>query len=58
MKPEIYKKAKLLEGIDRKDWIDIKRIVDEAFDQKERELKDSIKLSADTLSKISETGLF
>lgn len=58
MKPEIYEKAKLLEGIDRKDWIDIMRIVDEAFDQKERELKDSIKLSADTLSKISESHIF
>lgn len=58
MKTEIYEKAKLLEGIDRKDWIDIKRIVDEAFDQKERELKDSIKLSADTLSKISESHIF
>lgn len=58
MKPEIYEKAKLLEGIDRKDWIDIKRIVDEAFDQKERELKDSIKLSADTLSRISESHIF
>lgn len=58
MKPEIYEKAKLLEGIDRKDWIDIKRIVDEAFDQKERELKDSVKLSADTLSRISESHIF
>lgn len=58
MKPEIYEKAKLLEGIDRKDWIDIKRIIDEAFDQKERELKDSVKLSADTLSRISESHIF
>ena len=58
MKPIIYEKAKLLEGIDRMDWIDIKRIIDEAFDQKERELKDSIKLSADTLSRISESHIF
>lgn len=58
MKPEIYEKAMLLEGIDRKDWIDIKRIIDEAFDQKERELKNSIKLSADTLSRISESHIF
>lgn len=58
MKPEIYEKAKLLEGIDRKDWIDIKRIVDEAFDQKERELKDSVKLSEEIIQKIEETNLF
>ena len=58
MKPIIYEKAKLLDGISQQEWNDLKRLVDEAFEQRKRELSLDVKLSADTLSKISESHIF
>lgn len=58
MKPIIYEKAKLLDGISQQEWNDLKRLVDEAFEQKKRELSLDVKLSVDTLSRIYESHIF
>lgn len=58
MKPIIYEKAKLLDGISQQEWNELKRLVDEAFEQRKREFSLDVKLSADTLSKISESHIF
>lgn len=58
MKPEIYEKAKLLEGISQQEWNDLKRLVDEAFEQKKRELSLDVKLSVEIIEKIGNTNLF
>ena len=58
MKPIIYEKAKLLDGISQQEWNDLKRLVDEAFEQKKRELSLDVKLSAEIIEKIGNTNLF
>lgn len=58
VKPEIYEKAKLLEGISQQEWNDLKRLVDEAFEQKKRELSLDVKLSVEIIEKIGNTNLF
>ena len=58
MKPIIYEKAKLLDGTSQQEWNDLKRLVDEAFEQKKRELSLDVKLSAEIIEKIGNTNLF
>lgn len=58
MKPIIYEKAKLLDGISQQEWNDLKRLVDEAFEQKKRELSLDVKLSVEIIEKIGNTNLF
>ena len=58
MKPTVYEKAKLLDGMSQQEWNELKRLIDEAFEQKKRELSLDVKLSADTLSRISESHIF
>ena len=58
MKPIIYEKAKLLDGISQQEWNDLKRLVDEAFEQKKRELSLDVKLYAEIIEKIGNTNLF
>ena len=58
MKPIIYEKAKLLDGISQQEWNELKRLVDEAFEQKKRELSLDVKLSAEIIEKIGNTNLF
>ncbi|MCR5708126.1 MAG: hypothetical protein K6G82_07615 [Ruminococcus sp.] len=58
MKPTVYEKAKLLDGISQQEWNDLKRLVDEAFEQKKRELSLDVKLSAEIIEKIGNTNLF
>lgn len=48
----------MLDGISQQDWNDIKRLVDEAFEQKKRELSLEVKLSAEIIEKIGNTNLF
>ena len=58
MKPIIYEKAKLLDGISQQEWNELKRLVDEAFEQKKRELSLDVKLSVEIIEKIGNTNLF
>ena len=58
MKSIIYEKAKLLDGISQQEWNELKRLVDEAFEQKKRELSLDVKLSEKIIQKIEETNLF
>lgn len=36
MKPTVYEKAKLLDGMSQQEWNELKRLIDEAFEQKEK----------------------
>lgn len=38
MKSTVYEKAKLLDGMSQQEWNELKRLIDEAFEQKKREL--------------------
>lgn len=58
MKPIIYEKAKLLDGMSQQEWNELKRLVDEAFEQKKRELSLDVKLSVEIIEKIGNTNLF
>lgn len=58
MKPTVYEKAKLLDGMSQQEWNELKRLIDEAFEQKKRELSLDVKLSEEIIQKIEETNLF
>lgn len=57
-KAGVLEKVKLLEGISRKEWERLKKVVDETFENQEIEIKRELKLSSDMAEKITQSSLF
>ena len=57
-KAGVLEKVKLLEGISRKEWERLKKVVDETFENQEREIKRELKLSSDMAEKTTQSSLF
>ena len=57
-KAGVLEKVKLLEGISRKEWERLKKVVDETFENQERETKRELKPSSDMAEKITQSSLF
>lgn len=57
-KDEVLEKVKSLDGISKKEWECLKKVVDETFENQEREIKRKLKLSSDAAEKITQSSLF
>lgn len=56
-KDTVTQKAKLLDGISRKEWERLKEVIDETFERQKRELEHELKLSSEMAEKVLQSSL-